>query len=178
MAVTSIVCFIVGSFIFSRLQRFLEPLRRSTMMASFALQALLCFTSATLAQVGVVPLNASDLLPNNLIVLVPIGLLSLQAAGQTVVSRILGFSEMPTVVLTTTYCDLGFDPKLAVPPSQNIKRNRRAVAVILLLGGAMLGGVLTQKSAVTHTLWVCGGIKTILVLVLAAWKRKDSVRLE
>jgi len=151
------------------------------MMASFAAQAFLCFISAILVETGVVPLNAQDLLPDNLIVLVPIAFLSIQAGGQTVVSRVLGFSELPTVVLTSTYCDLGFDPEvLTAAPSDNHKRNRRLAAVILLLGGAILGGLMTkgEGAEVTNTLWLCGAIKTALTLVLAGWKRKDSVRLE
>lgn len=151
------------------------------MMASFAAQAMLCFIGAILVETSVVPLNAQDLLPDDLIVLVPIALLSIQASGQTVVSRILGFNEIPTVVLTSTYCDLGFDPQLfTTAPSENVKRNRRIAAVVLLLGGAMLGGLMTkgEGTEVTNVLWLCGGIKTVLVLMLAGWKRKESVRLE
>ena len=53
-------------------------------------------------------------------------------------------------------------------------------AVVLLLAGAMLGGVLTKDVEVTHTLWVCGAIKAGIVVVLAGWKQKEeeSVRLE
>lgn len=150
------------------------------MMASFAAQAMFCFIGAILVETSVVPLNAQDLLPDNLIVLVPVALLSFQAGGQTVVSRMLGWSELPSVVLTSTYCDIGFDPELYAAPTQNHKRNRRLAAVVLLLGGAILGGVMTkgEGAEVTDTLWLCGGIKTALALVLIGWKRKDAVRLE
>lgn len=155
------------------------PLQRSTMIISFLFQSLLCFAAMSTVISGLVPNNAGSQLPDNCIVLFPLALLSFQSAGQIVMSRMLGYNELPTVVLTSTYTDLFMDPKLLTAPmTQNPKRNRRAISAIALLLGAMLGGFLTEGGSIVDPLWITGVLKIILAAAWVPWRGKGSIRLE
>ena len=169
----------IGVFFFGLFCRLLSPLRRSTVCGAFALQAVLCFAAAALVQTGVVPRDAGDLLPENLIVLLPLSMLSFQSAGQIAMSRVLEFNDVPTVVLTSTYCDLMLDPQLLTTGLlANSKRNRRAFSIVALVVGAMCGGVLTQSGDIAVVLWIAGGLKVGFTVVWMFWKAEGSVRLE
>lgn len=149
------------------------------MCGSFVFQAALCFIGAGLVVSGVVHRNAGDQLPNNLIVLLPLSLLSFQSAGQIVASRMLAYNELPTVVLTSTYCDLMLDPALFTASlTQNSKRNRRFISAVALLAGAMLGGFLTKNGDIADPLWIAGTIKVVLAVVWLFWSAEGSIRLE
>lgn len=90
--------------------------------------------------------------------LVPLGFLAFQSGGQIVTSRLLGFNEVPTTVLTSVYCDLASDPNLL--GLHNIKRNRRAAAVLAILAGGIIGGWLSRsKAQMSSALWLAAGIK-------------------
>lgn len=176
---TAILSFCLGTYFFSRLCRYLGPLRRSTLSGSFILQALFCLVSGTLVVSDVVPNDAGNQLPNNYIVLLPLGLLSFQSAGQIVASRMLAYNELPTVVLTSTYCDLMFDPTLFTTPiTQNPKRNRRFVSAVALLLGAMLGGFLTRGGSIANPLWIAGATKIVIGVVWLFWQAEGRIRLE
>lgn len=178
-SLTSIISYTIGCYVFSRIQRLCGPLRRGTLFGSFAAQSLLCFIPAILEQTEVVPDDAGFIIPDNLIVLLPLSMLAFQAGGQTVMSRVLGFNEIPTVVLTSTYCDLAFDPQLlTAAPAENVKRNRRVVAVIMMFLGATAGGFLTKGGNLANTLWISGALKGFLALVWMFWSGKGAVRLE
>ena len=86
-------------------------------------------------------------------------------------SRILGFSEVPTNVLTSLYCDLFSDPLLlSLPLSSNPKRNRRIAAMFLLVGGAVMGGWLQRSSAgMSSVLWIAGAIKLAIAIQWLIW---------
>ena len=175
---TAILSFCLGTYFFSRVCRFLGPLRRSTLAGSFIFQAVLCFISGILVVSGVVHKDAGNQLPYNYIVLLPLGLLSFQSAGQIVMSRMLLYNELPTIVLTSTYCDLMFDPALFTAPiTQNPKRNRRFISAVALVLGAGLGGVLTREGDISDPLWIAGGIKIVLAAVWVFWKSEGAIRL-
>ncbi len=100
-----------------------------------------------------------------------IALLSFQAAGQIVNSRGLGLSEVPTVVITTLLCDLVSDEHVLAPLNQNIKRNRRAVAFVLTMSGAICGGWLSKiTGTVQPSLWFVAGIKGLITLYWLVWR--------
>ena len=149
------------------------------MIGSLLIQAVLIFVAGALVMSGVLPDDAGNKLPNNDIVLLPLGLLSFQSAGQIVMSRVLAYNELPTVVLTSTYCDLMMDPFLFTAPiNQDAKRNRRFLSAIALLLGAVLGGFLTKNKDIADPLWIAGVIKVILAGVWIFWRGKGSIRLE
>jgi hypothetical protein len=179
-SLTAIVFFCVGTFLFSRLMRLLGPSRRGTICLSFLLQGVFCYVSAILGATGVVPPDAGNWLPKNNIVLLPLALLAMQSAGQIVMSRFFGYGEVTTVVLTSAYCDLIFDPLVFTAPlRENAKRNRRALSALMLVLGAVAGGFLTREKNITLCLWIAGSIKFAIAIAFAFWKSKDgSIRLE
>lgn len=103
--------------------------------------------------------------------LIPIALLAFQSAGSIAVTRALGFNEIPSVVLTSVYFDLASDPALVTGSvGGNVKRNRRAGAVVMLVIGAIVGGWLSRSAAgMESALWISGGIKFILAFVWFGW---------
>ena len=110
---------------------------------------------------------------NSSIILLPLALLAFQFGGQIVTSRILGFNEVPTNVLTSVYCDLFSDPKLLAPLSKNPKRNRRLASVVLLVLGGVVGGWLQRSRAgMASALWIAGSIKFALAAAWMGWQGK------
>lgn len=103
----------------------------------------------------------------------PVAFLAFQFGGQIVTSRVLGFNEVPTNVLTSLYCDLLSDPQILAPFGKNVKRNRRVSAIILMLAGGILGAWL-QRSRVgmPPALWIAGGIKMAIAVAWLTWKGK------
>ncbi|KAI0125334.1 hypothetical protein BJ170DRAFT_571225, partial [Xylariales sp. AK1849] len=179
-ALCSITSFMLGVFCFGKSRHF-RPTSKLTLAGSFLVQSLFIFTAAALAQGGVVPAfgwlsvaeDMAERRDKDLKALGPIILLAFQFGGQIVTSRILGFNEVPTNVLTSVYCDLFNDPKLFVPWSENPKRNRRASAVVLMLVGAIAGGWLARSSAgMSSALWIAGAIKFGIAFSWMLWKTK------
>ena len=142
-------------------------------MLSFAIQALVIILTAGLVQGKII---SSDLVRNvekstgtppwNQEV--PIVLLSIQSAGQIVASRTLGFNEIPTVVITSLLCDLMSDPRLFL--LRNEKRDRRIIAFVLTLIGAIIGGWVTKATQqIAPSLWISAGIKFALAGAWGFW---------
>ena len=102
---------------------------------------------------------------------VPIVLLSIQSAGQIVASRALGYNEIPTVVITSLLCDLMSDPKLFL--LRNEKRDRRIIAFVLTLVGAIAGGWITKGTGdIYAVLWIAAGIKLGIASAWMFWKEE------
>lgn len=106
--------------------------------------------------------------------LCPIALLAFQSAGQIVASRVLKYNSMPTVVLTSLYCDLMSDPNLLTAGLfEDPDRNRRAVSAIALFVGATIGGALIKTDVgYSGALWIATGVKGLMVLAWLLWKQK------
>ncbi|KAJ5086177.1 hypothetical protein N7532_010948 [Penicillium argentinense] len=170
-SLTSIGCFVIGSFLFARLHRILGPRRRGCMMLSFLIQASVIIIAAGLIQGHVISSTLATGHPSGTPPWdqeVPIVLLSLQSAGQIVASRALGFNEIPTVVITSLLCDLMSDPKLFL--LRNEKRDRRIIAFILTLVGAILGGWVTKTTEqIASALWLSAGIKLVAAGAWGFW---------
>lgn len=142
-------------------------------MLSFLIQACIIVITAGLVQGGVISsAMAADQMPETQWDQeVPIVLLSLQSAGQIVASRALGFNEIPTVVITSLLCDLMSDPKLFL--LRNEKRDRRVVAFVLTLVGAIVGGWVTKATGqIGPVLWLAAGIKFIVAFSWGFWRAK------
>lgn len=74
------------------------------------------------------------------------------------------------MVLTSVYFDLASDPALVTPVTANVKRNRRAGAVVMLVLGAIAGGWLSRSAGgMESALWLSGGIKFVLGFVWFGW---------
>lgn len=173
-SLTAIGCFIIGSFFFSRLNFVLGPKKRVTLILSFLIQSILTIITAGLIQGNAIDgrisnpaaRHSSTGAPWNQEV--PIVLLSIQSAGQIVASRVLGYNEVPTVVITSLLCDLMADPKLFL--LKNKKRDRRVVAFLLTLIGAIAGGWISKAAdSVSPGLWIVGGIKFCIAVAWFFW---------
>jgi len=86
-----------------------------------------------------------------------------------VTSRLLGFNEVPTTVLTSVYCDLASDP--AILKRDNVKRNRRVAAVLAILIGGIAGGWISRSRAgMSVSLWIAAAIKMVIAVAWSAWR--------
>ena len=103
--------------------------------------------------------------------LAPLALLSFQSAGQVVMSRVLKYTELPGSVLTSLYCDLVSDPHLFTAGLfDDPKRNRRALAALVLFIGAIFGGWCSKTwFGLAGALWIAAAIKYFLVLAWFMW---------
>ncbi|EMC97912.1 hypothetical protein BAUCODRAFT_407423 [Baudoinia panamericana UAMH 10762] len=168
----SIITFLIGAFLTFRSSKYIAPEgpTRNRLWASslFMGQALLILLSAALATPrGLIPQlpggtsryseDPTDVIRNIRIVsLIPP--LSFQSGMQIASSRLLGFNELPVNVITSTYCDIMGDYKLLA--LNNVRRNRRVGAVILLLIGAIISGwLLRSEGGLMSVLWIAGGLK-------------------
>jgi hypothetical protein len=165
----SLGCFTIGCFSFARIHEYLGGARlRRTVVLSFLLQTICVVAIAAIIQSGIIDgsyPSARDPADVDFTELVAVALLSFQAAGQIVNSRGLGVSEVPTVVITSLLCDLVSDGQLLARPGDNAKRNKRAVAFVLTLTGAICGGWISKATgAVQPSLWLVAAIKAFITL--------------
>ncbi|KAH7409560.1 hypothetical protein BKA64DRAFT_570975 [Cadophora sp. MPI-SDFR-AT-0126] len=178
-SLVSITSFLLGCFVFAS-TRLISPKARGTLAGSFVVQSLFIILAAILVQAGVVPQPDGVVTESgskvNLLELLPLGFLAFQSGGQIVTSRILGFNEVPTTVLTSVYCDIASDPNILA--RDNVKRNRRIAAVIFILIGGIAGGWISRSSAgMSTSLWIAAGIKLIIALSWSLWRPKNSIQL-
>jgi len=166
-------CFMIGCFVFGHVHRLLHPLRRVTLLASFSAQFVLIIIAASIVQSGVVSGKPSQSFMAK--ELAPLALLAFQSSGQIVAGRNLGYNELPTVVLTSVYCDLFSDARLFTSGiSENPKRNRRALAVVSLVVGAVIGGFMSKEVGLGPALWLAGGIKFCMVVCWVFWRKRTA----
>ncbi|KAL0946332.1 hypothetical protein HGRIS_012570 [Hohenbuehelia grisea] len=162
----SLGSFCLGAFIFSRVHRHFSPRRRGVLAASFTLQLMLCLgAGAILALAPSASGDAEDISWN---VLVPIALLAFQSCGQTVTSRALGYNALTSVVLTSIYTDLFSDAHLF--GLRNVERNRRVAAPLLLLLGAVTGGIFAHSDiGIAGAVWLASALKLLIVVSWLFW---------
>lgn len=166
----SIGSFCVGSFLFARFHRFFSPRRRWVLCASFAAQALLTIAAALITTTHPPAANEDPFAWN---VLVPIALIAFQSCGQAVASRALRQNAFISVVLTSIYCDLFSDRDLFA--LHNVGRNRRVVAPLLLVLGAVLGGLFANSSVgIAGALWLAAGLKFCMVVTWFFWPAEED----
>ncbi|KEF63593.1 uncharacterized protein A1O9_01571 [Exophiala aquamarina CBS 119918] len=181
-SLVAISSFCLGSLSFSRYHLYLGALKRWVIMSSFAIQTMFMIITSVLVSSGVAATGSQDNIPRKpgdrgrfqWVELCPIALLAFQSAGQIVASRVLKYNSMPTLVLTSVYCDLMSDPNLFTAGLfEDPDRNRRAASVTTLFVGAVVGGALS-KSSVGYpvALWIATGLKACMVIAWFLWKRK------
>ncbi|RGP77953.1 hypothetical protein FLONG3_3910 [Fusarium longipes] len=185
----AIVCFGVGALFFSTVHRHFGPQKRWVLILSFFIQAILTGLVALLATTGAVwnsPQGAETTRQDGYIIervkdsfpasdYAAIAILAFQSAGQIVASRALKYNAMPTVVLTSLYCDLMSDAKLFTAPlTDNADRNRRAIGAIALFLGAICGGFLSKSwVGFAGALWIASFLKLSIMFAWALWKPKS-----
>ena len=157
---------------------------RGALAGAFAAQTLLLLVGASLEQSGLIPVPrglrtpvAADPDDPRLIELLPIGVLAVQGGGQVVASRILGFMEVPTTVVTTAYCDVFFDPLLF--RAHNARRDRMAATIVLLLLGGIAGGWLSRSEGrMASVLWIAAALKASISVAWLFYRSPPAEREE
>lgn len=166
-ALTSIASFCFGSFVFARYHRFFGGRKRWVLVSSYFIQLLMIVAAALIVTLGP-PTGTSG--PVTVWIAVPIALVACQAGGQAVTSRVLQFNSLTGVVLTSIYCDLFMDAKLFSKPTENVERNRRAAAPVLLCIGAIFGGLWAHSEiGLGGALWTAVGLKMLIVAAWCCW---------
>ncbi|UNI23316.1 hypothetical protein JDV02_009146 [Purpureocillium takamizusanense] len=166
----SLLSFCVGSFFFARFHRFFSPKRRWVLCVSFGAQALFTVAAACIVTFAPGPSSGGDKDDSvvDWTVLVPLALVAFQSCGQAVTSRALKYNALTSVVLTSIYCDLFSDQDLFA--LHNVERNRRAAAPLLLLLGAVAGGVFSHSPVgIGGALWTAAAIKASMVVMWFFW---------
>ncbi|KAK5992600.1 hypothetical protein PT974_06014 [Cladobotryum mycophilum] len=165
----SLLCFCIGSFFFARFHRYFSPKRRWVLCVSFAAQMLFIIAAALI--VTLMPPADKD--AHDWTVLVPLALVAFQSCGQAVTSRALKYNALTSVVLTSIYCDLFSDQDLFA--FHNDERNRRAAAPVLLLIGAVMGGLLSHTwIGIGGVLWTAAFLKLLMVIMWFFWPAEPS----
>ncbi|KAB8071709.1 hypothetical protein BDV29DRAFT_197192 [Aspergillus leporis] len=165
----ALTVFLSSNVLFIHASRALGARRRSTLILSFGVQTAALLAAAILVQLGTIDPKPEDpRAPIEWMQILPISLLSFQAGGQIVTSRVLGLDEIPTVVLTTLLCDLLVDPKLTA--KVNPKRNRRIGAFLALFLGAMTAGGLSKLTEMAASLWLAFALKFVITVGWFVWK--------
>ncbi|KAM5347416.1 hypothetical protein ACJ41O_010421 [Fusarium nematophilum] len=171
---SSILAFCIGSFFFSRLHRVFSPSprRKWILCLSFLIQTIFIVGAASIVTWGPQSQHADDV---SWYVIVPIALVAFQSCGQAVASRALKFNALTSVVLTSIYCDLFSDAELFESIFINVERNRRVAAPVLLLIGAMLGGLIAKSELGTAgALWIAAVLKLAIMFGWAAWPAEEE----
>ena len=168
-ALTSIVGFCLGSFVFARYHRYFGGKKRWVIVLSYTIQLIMIVVSAVMITIS----PAQGLTPKGPITMwsvVPIALIAFQSAGQAVMSRVLKYGGLTSVVLTSIYCDLFSDQKLFTDLTTNAERNRRAAAPLLLLLGAMLGGIWSHSEVgLAGAVWTAAALKLFVIVAWCLW---------
>ncbi|KAG9258207.1 uncharacterized protein F5Z01DRAFT_670857 [Emericellopsis atlantica] len=161
----SLLSFCVGSFFFARFHRYFSPKRRWVLCASFLAQTLLTVAAACIVTFTDAP-ESPDTTSWN--ILLPLALVAFQSCGQAVTSRALKYNALTSVVLTSIYCDLFSDQDLFA--MNNVERNRRAAAPLLLLAGAVAGGLFAHSAVgIEGALWLAAIIKFTMAVTWFFW---------
>jgi len=164
---TSILSFCIGSFLFARFHRHYSARRRWVLLTSTLIQFFLVVVAALIVTLMPSPDKLDDL---HWSIMVPIALVAFQSAGQAVISRALEHNSLTSVVLTSIYCDLFSDAKLFAGLTENVERNRRAAAPLLLLLGAVMGGLCSKTElGVVGALWTVAVLKFVVALAWMLW---------
>lgn len=166
----SLLSFCIGSFFFARFHRYFSPKRRWVLVASFTVQMLLTIGAALIVTFTETHKD-KDYVGWN--VLVPLALVAFQSCGQAVTSRALKYNALTSVVLTSIYCDLFSDKDLFA--FDNVERNRRAAAPLLLLLGAVSGGLFAHSSVgIMGALWLAAFLKFLMVISWLFWPAEEE----
>ncbi|KAL2423926.1 hypothetical protein ABEF95_010001 [Exophiala dermatitidis] len=181
-SLVAILSFCLGAFFFARYHRFFGPLKRWVLISSFLIQTIFMVITCSLISGGVVTKTPPATHEKNgrgtfeWVELCPIALLAFQSAGQIVTSRVLKYNAIPTVVLTSLYCDLMSDPQLFTAGLfEDPDRNRRALGAVALFLGATIGGALVKHDVgYGVALWIATGLKGLMVMAWLLWKPKTA----
>lgn len=210
-SLTSILAFCTGTLFFSAFHRIpcwsnpnpAPSRQRLILVASFAIQTGFLIITAMLITNGLIssrPSRAGAFSsgnhlshtpsmeePDNYKDLIAIALLAFQSSGPVFFSRVLGQIELPTIVLSTLYCDFVADLYLLPSRFRNktswyqffVKGERRQLrrlfSILCLFVGGLSGGFLfTSPGGMVSALWFAAGLKGSLVLGWLLWRAEEK----
>lgn len=176
-ALITISAFLLGVAFFMWGARLLSPTRRSTLIIFFTVQTIAIYFSAIIVEIDLVkPKSEDPHAPIQWMQALPLSFLAFQAAGQVIASRILGFADMPTILITGAMTDLIIDPKLFQPGrgwrNNHVKRNRKASMVFALFLGSAVSGALMRNVGLASSLWLAASLKASVTASWFVWKGK------
>ncbi|KAH7132623.1 hypothetical protein B0J11DRAFT_522148 [Dendryphion nanum] len=176
-SLTSLGSFLVGAYITLLLSRHCNKHSRFFLSLCFFSQALLLILGALLATFHLVPEDqdgtGTQLYDIKILTAVPP--LAFQFGMQMATARILGFSELPTNVLTSSYTDLMGDPDL-FRWGWNKKRDRRLASVVLMMAGGICAAWMMRSGCRIYVqAWIAAGLKVGTALgIWGVMRRKEE----
>ncbi|KAI9926306.1 hypothetical protein ASPWEDRAFT_45632 [Aspergillus wentii DTO 134E9] len=166
----SIGSFCIGSFCFATFHRFFPPRQRWVLSFSFLTQ-MTCIAVAAI----IVTMHPSTKDELSWKVAVPLSLVAFQSSGQAVTSRVLDFTSLTSVVLTSIYCDLFSN--LHLPVSSTLRNSdewRRLGAIACFLTGTLIGGIWAKSDAgLVGALWTAVVFKGLIAAVWLGWRKQE-----
>ncbi|KAJ0417423.1 DUF1275 domain protein [Aspergillus carlsbadensis] len=178
----SIASFCIGSFFFALLHHsrwfFGSPRQRGALVFSFVLQMACVAGAATI--VTLEEQSKSD--PLTWKIAVPLSLVAFQSSGQAVTSRVVGYSSLTSVVLTSIYCDLFSYPALALTTTSSggggrgkkADEWRRLGAVLALFAGILAGGLWAKSEVgLKGALWTAVLLKGGIAGAWMVWRGEE-----
>ena len=201
--------FCIGALFFNFIHRFPTDIsqpttfrHRGAFALSFLIQTTLIFIAAALVSSGVVSnrpfvigqfssgshlTGEVDIAHRNFMDLIPIVILSFEAAGQVCLSRVLSVIELPTIVLSTLYHDWTADlwgTRQLWRQSSGVKdfvfvqgrrQNKRLASILaLFLGGVVGGEMYKTKPQMAGALFLAGALKLAMTVAFIVWRREPS----
>ncbi|KAF2123171.1 hypothetical protein BDV96DRAFT_626911 [Lophiotrema nucula] len=163
---TSLASFLVGAYVTFLVSRHVNKHSRIFLTSVFLVQGLLLCLTATLGSVDFVPRGPEGTASEfaNMRMLISLPILAFHFGMQMASSRILGFMELPTIMITAGYGDLMGDPDL-FSLRWDAMRARRMGSVVLMLAGGIVGAWIKKLGCgVWVPMWVAAGLKILLAV--------------
>ncbi|MCJ1441749.1 MAG: hypothetical protein MMC23_002241 [Stictis urceolatum] len=183
-ALGSISSFILASHLFGALAKTLGVRSRLSLGANFVLQALCTLLAAVLIEVGYIPVPHGRISPadespgrpepKELAAIIP---LAFAAAGQVGATRELGFSLVPTLVLTTIYADAFRDTRVwrvGTGRGENPVRSKMLITIVMFICGAAVGGWVSRSGVgMGAVVWAGFAWRVVVSAVWAGWRWEE-----
>lgn len=166
----SIASFCLGSLFFGGFHRYFSPKRRWVLCASFSTQLVFIVIAALIVSIRK-PAKHQYTKPQ-WEELAPLALIAFQSSGQAVTSRVLKFTGLTSVVLTSVYCDLFSSPDfLTLHLFSNVEERQRAGAVVSVLIGTFMGGFWARsETGLAGALWTAASFKAGIAVAWLGWR--------
>lgn len=179
----SVASFIVGGICFDWIGRRVGHKRIGYLFGSFFIQSIFLITGASIIQSGIVPERDALNQDGSYYSIIrfkeriPVALVSFQFAAQLIHAQTLGADYIPTVVLTSVYMGICRDKDFF--KTDNAKRNKRLIDVVVTVVGAIAGPWMVRSSAgLAGVFWISAGIKMMIAIAWLFWEKEKTMMVE
>jgi uncharacterized membrane protein YoaK (UPF0700 family) len=160
----SLVAFFIGGMLTGILERLTRQQDGSHTRLFFTtmtlVDSILNFTSAALIYTNVIQTQATGEMR-----LIIFGLLATGQGSQLVLTKRAGLPAFANAVITNTYVDLSTDPHLFhIWGPGTRERNRRAISILSLLAGAVIGAEICKFYGLGIALFIGAGLSCITAI--------------